>query len=328
MAGALGVRIDRFVPFPQSISEEARDALALNVGEDGQPIRLGGFPFVDDAAAWGRAKEMSAQFMNELAERMTANATASVETGEIAGVVVHVATPAGGHDGNRVYLDVHGGALVFGDGAYCRAAAVVAAQLHGVKAVSVDYRMPPAHPYPAGLDDCLAVYRALLKSHAPDHIVIGGASAGGNLAAATVLRARDEGLPLPGAVVLMTPEIDLTESGDSFETNQMLDVVLPSRLMNANLLYANGHDLAHPYLSPLFGDFTKGFPPTLIQAGTRDLFLSNAARMQQNLRRAGVPVELLLCEGMPHGGFKGAPEDRELAGDVADFVARHWGRRP
>ncbi len=186
--------------------------------------------------------------------------------------------------------------------------------------------MPPEHPYPAALDDCVAVYRQLLASHAPENIIIGGMSAGGNLAAATILRARDEGLPLPAAAVLLTPELDLTESGDSFETNQLLDVVLSVPLMNANLLYANGHDLAHPYLSPLYGDFAKGFPPTLIQAGTRDLFLSNAARMQRALRNAGVPVELILCEGMPHGGFFGAPEDAELAADIRQFVAGHWGR--
>ena len=132
---------------------------------------------------------------------------------------------------------------------------------------------------------------------------------------------------MPAAVVLMTPELDLTESGDTFETNQMIDVMLPRPLMNANLLYAAGHDLSHPHLSPLFGDFSEGFPPTLLQSGTRDLLLSNTVRMHRVLRRAGVPVELHIIEGMPHGGFMGSPEDKELAEEIGRFVAEHWGNR-
>ena len=127
---------------------------------------------------------------------------------------------------------------------------------------------------------------------------------------------------MPGGVVLITPEIDLTESGDSFDTNLGLDAMLKQRLMPANLLYAAGADLAHPYLSPLFGDFSKGFPPTFIQAGTRDLFLSNAVRLHRALRAHALPAELHIFEGMPHGGFGGAaPEDRELNAEVARFVA-------
>ncbi len=114
--------------------------------------------------------------------------------------------------------------------------------------------MPPEHPYPAALDDCLSAYRHVLHRHAPANIVIGGRSAGGNLAVAMVLRARDEGLPLPAGLVLQSPEVDLTESGDSFEVNRMVDVVLPGSLMSINRLYANGADLSHPYLSPLFGE--------------------------------------------------------------------------
>jgi acetyl esterase/lipase len=185
--------------------------------------------------------------------------------------------------------------------------------------------MPPEHPYPAALDDCLSAYRYLLASYEPSQIVVGGSSAGGNLAAAMVLRARDEGLPLPAALVLLTPELDLTESGDSFEVNRVVDVVLPGSLEASIAVYAGGNDLNHPYLSPLFGDFSLGFPPTFLQAGTRDLFLSNAVRMHRALRIVGSPVELHVFEGMPHGGFLGAPEDYELRSEVRRFVTDHWG---
>ena len=166
------------------------------------------------------------------------------------------------------------------------------------------------------------MYRRLLEVRAPDQIVVGGASAGGNLAAALMLRARDEGLPMPAALVLQTPEVDLTESGDSFATNLGLDNVLTASLAGSIALYAGDHDLTDPYLSPLFGDVTA-FPPTLLQAGTRDLFLSNTVRMHRKLRAAGVDAELHVFEAMPHGGFFGAPEDEELAHEVRRFIASH-----
>ena len=106
----------------------------------------------------------------------------------------------------RVYLDIHGGALIMGAGEVCQAMALNMATRLGARVVTVDYRMPPDHPFPAGLDDCLAFYRRLLRDHSPAEIIVGGGSAGGNLAAATVLRARDEGLPLPAAVVLVSPD--------------------------------------------------------------------------------------------------------------------------
>ena len=184
--------------------------------------------------------------------------------------------------------------------------------------------MPPDHPYPAGLDDCLAFYKMLLRDHAPSEIIVGGGSAGANLAGALLLRARDEGLPLPAAAMLMSPEVDLTESGDSFRTNAGIDGM--GTLMQANLLYAAGAPLDHPYLSPLFGDFSKGFPPTLVTAGTRDLFLSNATRLHRALRAAGVPAELHILEAAAHGSFGGgSPEEAELDREMRGFCEKWWG---
>jgi monoterpene epsilon-lactone hydrolase len=134
-----------------------------------------------------------------------------------------------------------------------------------------------------------------------------------------LLRAREEGLPMPAALVLLSPEVDLTESGDSFAVNAGVDVVLPGSLMASNLLYAGGADLEDPYLSPLFGDVT-GFPPTLLLTGTRDLFLSNTVRMHRSLLAAQVSAELHVFEAMPHGGFGGAPEDRVASREVTRFV--------
>ncbi|MBN8953189.1 MULTISPECIES: alpha/beta hydrolase [unclassified Rhizobium] len=323
-----GVKLpERTVPFPASISEEARAALRRAVGEDGTPLNAQHvMPDVSDFDGWMKLKAFADVYYQAAAERMAAQARASVQTVQIDEATVHIATPDGTFPEDCAYIDLHGGALVVGGGAACRAGAQNQADQHGIRCYAIDYRMPPEHPYPAALDDCMAVYRHVLTKHRPENVIIGGRSAGGNLAAAMTLRARDEGLPLPAALVLLSPELDLTESGDSFQVNRLVDVVLPGSLMPNNLLYAKGADLAHPYLSPLFGDFSKGFPPTFLQSGTRDLFLSNAVRMHRLLRRAEIPVELHVFEAMPHGGFMGAPEDRELSEEIKRFVKQSFGR--
>jgi epsilon-lactone hydrolase len=123
--------------------------------------------------------------------------------------------------------------------------------------------------------------------------------------------------------VLRSPEADLTEAGDSFETNNGIDAIM-TRLTNSIALYANGHDLRDPYLSPLYGDFSLGFPPTILTAGTRDLFLSNTVLMHRALRRAKVEAELHVWEAMSHAGFFGlAPEDREVLEEEVRFIRQH-----
>jgi monoterpene epsilon-lactone hydrolase len=321
-----GVRVsERIVPFPNSISAPARAALSQLVREDGTPLNsLYAMPAPGDHDAWMSIRAAVDVQYREAANRLSDSLLSSVTTIQTGCATVHVAVPGNQVDPKRAYIDLHGGALTFGGGTACRVGAQLQADQHGVTCYGVDYRMPPEHPYPAALDDCMATYRYALDRHQPGNIIVGGRSAGGNLAAAMLLRAKDEGLPMAAALVLLSPEVDLTESGDSFQVNRLLDVVLPGSLMANNLLYANGTDLAHPYLSPLFGDVT-GFPPTFLQSGTRDLFLSNAVRFHRLLRRAQVPVDLHVFEAMPHGGFMGGtPEDQELTEEVVRFVRAHW----
>ena len=152
--------------------------------------------------------------------------------------------------------------------------------------------------------------------------MVAGGSAGEGLAAACLLKARDIGLPMPAACVPATPETDLTESGDTFETNDTVDVVLKHRLKESIALYADGRDLKDPYLSPVFGDFTKGFPTTMLTSGTRDLFLSNTVLLHRSLVRAGIKAELHIWKAIPHGGFFGAPEDLEVLIEHVRFIRR------
>ena len=314
----------RDVPPPSTISEEARQALSDFAAQPRVP-----WPSPDDTKTWRmRAAESNAMW-DELAVPILANLNARVETKLIGGVVCHECLPVGRVvAGGPVYMFMHGGAFFSGGGAYAKVLGARDAAALGIRIISVDYRLAPDHPFPAPLEDCVAVYQALVQTVDPRCIVIGGGSAGGNLAAATTLAIRDRGLPMPAGVVLLSPEMDLTESGDTFRTNVDLDVILKYGLPECNALYANGHDLTDPYLSPLFADFGKGFPPTLVQSGTRDLFLSNSVMTHRKLREAGVETELHVWEAMPHGAFSrgDAPEHHEVTAEVGRFVRRVTGQ--
>jgi acetyl esterase/lipase len=319
-AGTL--HLTREIPVPRSVSDEARQVMAA--GCAGVASRLATppqLPASDDLEGW-RARVATMDELMVLAFRGRVDDTAAgVIERDVDGVRVYEITPNGAPTGERapVLLDIHGGALVGGGGEACRLMSTITAHRAVLATWAVDYRTPPDHPYPAPLDDCVAVYRALLARVGPERIVVSGASAGGNLAAAMLLRARAEQLPFPAALVLISPEADLTESGDTFATNAGVDYVLVDGLAASIALYAGGRDLSDPLLSPLFGDLV-GFPPTFLQSGTRDLFLSNTVRMHRRLRDADVDAELHVWEAMPHGGFFGAPEDAEIGTELRRFL--------
>jgi acetyl esterase/lipase len=122
---------------------------------------------------------------------------------------------------------------------------------------------------------------------------------------------------------MLTPASDITGAGDTFETLRGVDPILPSSMPEMMALYAGMTALDHPYVSPLFGDFQPGFPPTFLQSGTRDLLLSSTVRMHRKLRSAGIDSELHVFEAMPHGGFGGTPDDMEVTMELRRFLAKH-----
>jgi epsilon-lactone hydrolase len=148
---------------------------------------------------------------------------------------------------------------------------------------------------------------------------------------ALMLRAKAEGVPLPAAMAPGTPWADLTETGDSYRTNEWLDNILVSYngyLVHAAKLYANGHDLKDPQLSPIYGDF-HGLPPAILTTGTRDLFLSNTVRTHRKLREAGVEAELQVFEGFSHAYYTidpFLPESREAYDEIARFLSAHLAK--
>jgi epsilon-lactone hydrolase len=304
----------RALPAPDHLSPIARMYLTP------QPS-FADYPAHEDKAGWRTYVDAVDASILLLLQQISAHATAEVtERGAGGARVFEIVPPRLDPDDRSAILELHGGGLILCGGEACKLMGVGSANRLSRRIWSIDYRMPPEHPYPAALDDCIAAYRALLADRKPSEIIVSGGSAGGNLAAALMLRARDEGLPMPAGLILGTPEIDLTESGDSFHTNMGVDPGLHS-LMPVNLLYANGADLTHPYLSPLFGDL-KDFPPTILTTGTRDLYLSNTVRMHRALRAVGVQAELHLTEAGPHTGFPGGPEGEAIDAEVRGFILR------
>lgn len=309
------------------LSAEARAWLEMMAAHPQSPS-----PEPDDIEAWRAV--VAATSAPEYADAIGLATTGAVATGvpvevhtvDLPNTVVHVGVPEGlAPDDRRVLLSVHGGAFTTGGGAATRAATGFVAGAYGVTAWSVDYRMPPDHPFPAALDDCLDAYRALLERHDPASIAVSGLSAGGNLTAAFLLRAQEEGLPMPCAAVLNSPCVDLTLSGDSLVNELSGDGL---GLTNSMKLYAGDHDLTDPRLSPLFGRIGDDWPPTILFSGTRDFLLSDTVRMHRKLLAAGVRTELHVFEAAPHGMFGGsAPEDRLLVAQARRFVEGAWRER-
>jgi acetyl esterase/lipase len=314
----------RVIPVPQDVSAQAQALV-------GAPYR---------APAWD-ANPGSADAWRTLVTKLADAAIPGVRhSEEVLGVTVQPATIGGVkafiltpkqmpplHQ-NQLIINVHGGGYVYGPGESGLQEAVLLCGIGGYKVIEFDYRMPPDAPYPAAMDDAMAVYRAALQMTDPAHLAIEGTSTGGGMTLAMILRAKAEGLPLPAAIAPGTPWADLTETGDSYRTNEWVDSVLVSYdgyLTHAAQLYANGHDLKDPQLSPIYGDF-HGFPPTFLTTGTRDLFLSNTVRTQRKLRQAGVTAELNVFEGFSHAQYLfdvSAPETREAFGDIAAFFDRY-----
>ena len=232
---------------------------------------------------------------------------------------------------NRLLIHVHGGCYVLNPGEAGLPEAVFMAGFGGFRVVSVDYRMPPEAYFPAAPDDAMAVWKAALRDSDPRNMAIFCSSAGGALTLEMVLRAKAEGLPLPAAIAPGTPMSDVTGAGDSFRTNALVDNVLVAVdgfCDAATRFYAKGHDLKDPLLSPVYGD-VRGFPPTILTTGTRDLLLSNTVRMHRKLRQAGVEAALQVFEGQSHAHYyrdDTAPESREAFSEIVAFFDRRLGK--
>jgi acetyl esterase/lipase len=198
-----------------------------------------------------------------------------------------------GVEPRHVVLYFHGGVYVMGDAFLAADLASQVGRRTQAKVISVGYRLAPEHPYPAAVDDALTAYQALLNSGtAASDIAFAGESAGGGLAVATLVNARDHGLPLPSAAFAMSPYADLTLAGTTMETKRKADPLLSPESLAARVPdYASGHNAALGLISPIFADLS-GLPPLIIQAGTHEVLLDDAIRLAQRAAAADVEVTL------------------------------------
>jgi acetyl esterase/lipase len=204
-------------------------------------------------------------------------------------------------DRNKALMYLHGGAYMFGGTVLTHRDLIWrVAKAAQCPVLSVDYRLAPEQPFPAAWDDAITAYQWLLERFSPQSIAIAGDSAGGGLAFATMLRARDEGLALPAAVVGLSPWTDLACTGESVVTNADRDVWIPgSRIKEAAALVLNNLDPTNPYASPLYGDYNN-CSPALIQVGSDEVLLDDARRLAYKMEASGVPVVLDVWSKMPH----------------------------
>jgi acetyl esterase/lipase len=240
------------------------------------------------------------RLLRELLSAQPLPADVTVTGAELGGVPTAEIT-VDGIEPRHVVLYFHGGVYVMGDAFLAADLASQVGRRTYAKVISVDYRLAPEHPYPAAVEDALAAYEALLQNGtAPSDIVFAGESAGGALAVATLVNARDHGLPLPAAAFVMSPYANLTLAGTTMETKREVDPLMSRERLQPRVTdYTAGQDAALGLISPIFADLS-GLPPLIIQAGSHEVLLDDAIRLAQQAATADVEVTLDITPGVPH----------------------------
>lgn len=256
-----------------------------------------------DVLAWKKFHEQMDRLRAGQGKKALEAAGVTVTNQTVGDVPVLDVRPKGWVDDGKLLIYIHGGAFTLLSANSTADNAALMANASGLRVISIDYTNPPALQWDGVQKQILSVIQALLAGgQKMDRIAIYGDSAGGNLVVRTVLNLRDRGLGMPKAVVLFSPWADLTNSGDTSITLKDVDPTLSYKNMLASSAraYAGELDLKDPRVSPLYADFSKGFPPTLIQEGTRTIFLSTSVRLYQAMKNAGVNSAIDIYEGMWH----------------------------
>ena len=309
--------VTRVVPLPDTISPEGKATLAKPMPDQGPPEPL--------AARRARTDTNSA---NARVAWTKICPNQIVET-TMAGVPVRVVTPDGLPDANqdKVLLDLHGGGFDSDSGSYTESIPI--AYYTKIKVVAALYRLAPEHPFPAAVDDAIAVYKELLKTYKPDHIVIYGTSAGAILTAEVAAKIKQLGLPMPAALGIFSGLGDFARTGDSMAIYSLrgfsghLDPPKPGPPISTYVGSTDAHD---PVLSPIYSDL-HGLPPTLFVTSTRDLLLSGTVNLHRAYLEAGVDAQLVVFDALTHAFWysPSVPEAIEANHIMADFFVKHLG---
>lgn len=295
--------ITRIVPVPDTLSPEAQAHLATG-------------------KTW--APEAGSPEQQEQIDLALSMYPVQIKDATMAGVPVKIVTPQQPREDKRdcMLLNFHGGGFVSDSGSMLESIPIAA--LTGITVVTALYRLAPEHPFPAAVDDAEAVYRELLKTHSPKHMVMYGTSAGAILSAQTLVRLKQNGVPLPAALGFFTGLADFARRGDTwslFGVPGFAGARTIKRGERHDSPYVGAHDPHDPALSPIYADLS-GFPPTLCVAGTRDMMLSDTSRFHRALLRAGVDADLVVFDALPHAHWYmvGIPEAQE----ANELMARYF----
>jgi acetyl esterase/lipase len=316
-----------YVNIPDTISPQAQAFLQTIPDPHLIPV----FPDPTDLPGWKKLQAWAEADAKAKSEPLLKRYAHTATPATLGGVPVLDVRPEGWKDNGRVLVYTHGGAHVMYSAASTLGRAVVAAHSTGLRIVSVDYTLAPWAKYNQMSDEVVTAIQALLQQgQRLEELAIYGDSSGGGLAAAVVLKMRDRGLGMPKAAVLVSPWLDVTPSGDTETTLHDAD---PNALYERQGKYAaaaftDPQDQKHPYASPVYGDFSRGFPPTLIQGGLKETLLSGFVRLYQALDAAGIQVKLDLYEAMIHNfqdRMPDAPEAILARGKMRTFLHQQLG---
>jgi acetyl esterase/lipase len=318
-----------FLHVPDTVSPQAQ--AFLRTLKD--PALMPAFPEPDDLAGWEKVRALAEADGKAKSAPLLQRYEHTVTAARLGGVPVLDVRPRDWKDNGKVAIYTHGGAHVMYSATSSLGRAVVFAHATGLRVLSIDYTLAPMAKYNEMSDEVIRAINALLKDgQRLADTAIYGDSSGGGLAAAVVLKMRDQGLGMPAVAVLVSPWVDVTPSGDTETTlrdadpNQRYD----GQGRQAAAAFANPEDQKDPYASPVYGDYSKGFPATLIQGGLKETLLSGFVRLYQALDATGVPVKLDLYEGMVHNfpdRIPDAPESIVARQKVRAFVLKHLKRR-
>lgn len=294
------------VPLPDTISPEAKAVIEFLQSAGLKQLKG---PAPDDIAGWKALHDAQEKALEAPNKAVLDQLGATVTDAVIGGVPVLDIRPKGWTDDGRVIVYIHGGAFTLFSARSMAGLGALVANAAGMRMLSIDYTNPPAAQWDTVQAQVDAVLKGIVAQGTPiDRVALFGDSAGGNLVIRAVLKLRDEGAGLPAAVLLFSPWADLSNSGDTAITLPEADPTLSygGLLANSARAYAGELDLKDPRVSPLYANFAKGFPPALIQDGTRTILLSDSVRTYRALKAAGQDAVIDLYEGMWHI-FQGAP---------------------
>jgi monoterpene epsilon-lactone hydrolase len=311
--------ITRVIPVPTTISPEAQKVLARQESDAARPTTLAERRTGTDKWQAGAGEESRKLYPVK-----------DIATDAIAGVPVRIITPLTIPENkrDRVLINVHGGGFNSDSGSLTETIPI--ANLTGTKVVAILYRLAPEHPFPAAVDDTVAVYKELLKTYKPRKIALYGTSAGAILTAEVAVKLKQLGLPLPGALGIFSGMGDLSQMGDSwsmYALNGLSGHLDPPVKGGHDPDYIGSTDAKDPVLSPVYADLT-GMPPTLLITSGRDILLSGTTILHRAYLHAGVDARLVVFEALPHAFWNNPqlPESKEADGIMAKFFDEQLGR--